>query len=542
MATKATITSTEWFTDETSPTITYSNPSGTAVTLYAAIYDEKGTTNLVPYRKIDNTKTSYTFNFTESELASLYRGVTSGNSIMVRFYLRTNINGVDYYSFSRNSFTIMNANPVITASVVDVNETTKALTGDENTLVKYFSQARATMSVEAQKGALVDLDMCLIKKGTSTVFGTHGTFDNVDSNTFTFSAADNRGNTTSLPLTVKMIDYIKPTCNISNNRPDGDGNMSVFCSGIFFNGSFGAVTNSLTAQYRYAVHGGTYSDWANMTVTTDGDYYYASAYLSGLDYQELYSFETRATDKLMTVSSNESVVSSIPLFHWSKNDFVFEVPVTFNAGIDGASATEGDTYDGNKTITGDLRLKGDGNYGNTLFFGDGAYCYITEPKDDEMLIKAKRVDFDANGVYVDGYAIPIMEKGVWSPTLNSAVISSYTTQYGWYMKMGQTVTVGFFIKATCNSGYQSTTISITGLPFTPMFSAAGGGMCSGAYVSGGYDFQCFVAETDSRITTRVQSCNNTSAMNIATSSSGCNYRNNGGEITLSGTITYMTAS
>ena len=76
---------------------------------------------------------------------------------------------------------------------------------------------------------------------------------------------------------------------------------------------------------------------------------------------------------------------------------------------------------------------------------------------------------------------------------------------------------------------------------TPVCSAAGGGMCSGALVSAGFDFQCFVAETSGNITTRVQACNNTSSANLLTSASGCKYPTGGGELTVSGTITYMTS-
>lgn len=122
----------------------------------------------------------------------------------------------------------------------------------------------------------------------------------------------------------------------------------------------------------------------------------------------------------------------------------------------------------------------------------------------------------------------------WIPLLDTDAISSYTTQYGWYMKMNQTVTVGFYIKASCNSGYNSTAISISGLPFTPMCSAAGGGMCSGAYISEGNNFQCFVAETSGLITTRVQS--------LGTLSEGCRYPLDDGELTLSGTITFMSTA
>ncbi len=40
------------------------------------------------------------------------------------------------------------------------------------------------------------------------------------------------------------------------------------------------------------------------------------------------------------------------------------------------------------TLTGDLRLK-DGNYGQTLYFGNGSYCYLSEDTDDHLKIYAR---------------------------------------------------------------------------------------------------------------------------------------------------------
>jgi hypothetical protein len=159
-----------------------------------------------------------------------------------------------------------------------------------------------------------------------------------------------------------------------------------------------------------------------------------------------------------------------------------------------------------------------------------------------MTIKASYVNIDSNYVYVKNKLLPAMEQGEWTPTLNSSAISFYTTQAGWYNKVGQTVTVGFFIKANCRSGYETVHIEIGGLPYNPAYSSAGAGMCSGVYVGANKNFQCFVAESGYKITTRVQACNNTTDTNLSTSSAGCNYRSGGGEITLSGTITYMTNS
>lgn len=436
-------------------------------------------------------------------------------------------------------------NPIITASVVDVNPETVALTGNANKLIKFYSDAKATMAVTSPIGAAIDLDMYIIRNGNKTGYSDVYTFNGVESNVFTFSAEDSEGNIGTAKVTANMVNYIKATCNIFQNKPDAVGNMTVACSGDFFNSSFGAVANTLTVQYRYKVYDGTFGGWANMSVTTTGNTYtaFANFVIPNFNQNQLYSFQTRVIDKLSVTESRTYTVKNMPLAHWGENDFVFEVPVTFNAGVSGANGLsdggeEGDqTINGNLNVTGDLRLKGSGNYGNTLLFGDGTYCYITEDEDDVMTIKASKIKLNATGgIYFNGGTI---KHGTWTPSLNSSAISSYSKRYGWYCNTGQTVTVGFYIKATCNSGWNSTEVTISGLPYTPMYTASGGGMCSGVYVSAGFDFQCFVAETTGIITTRVQSCNHTSATNLSTSASGCFYRLNGGEITLSGTITFI---
>lgn len=542
---QATLLTAPNFSDGDNPTITYSNPSGDAVTsLEAGIFNDAGGQSYVPYREISKTGTTYTFYLTDAERENLYNAAQS-NSVSVKFYIRTTIGGVTYLSDPlTRTFSINNANPKITASVVDINSKTVALTGDNGKLIKYYSNAQATMSADPQKGASIDESLYIIRNGSNSGYGASHTFENVESNVFTFSAEDSRGNVGSANVTLPMVEYTKLTCYIANNRPDALGNMTVACTGDYFNGSFGAEENTLTVQYRYGISGGTFGEWTDMSVTKYTDHYYASADFVIPDFEQTksYAFETRAIDKLDTADNSSGAVKNMPIFHWGENDFVFEVPVTFNAGTN-ASLGEGDQdIDGNLNVTGNLRLKGDGNYGNALLFGDGTYCYISEPTDDVMHIKATRIDLNANSVYVYGNPIPTMQTGRWTPSLNSSAISYYTTQEGWYSKLGQTVSVGFFIKATCNSGYQGTNISITGLPFTPLFSAAGGGMCSKVYITGGYNFQCFVAETSGTITIRVQACNNTSTTSLATSASGCVYPSSGGEITLSGTITYFANS
>lgn len=528
------------FNDEGNPKITYSNPAGNAVTsIEAAIYNTAGGSSYAPYRSISKTGSSYTFNLTDTERNNLRKAAT-GNTLEVRFYVRSVLGGKTYISYSeRRTLTIVNANPVVTGTVYDVNEDTIGLTGNREKLVKYHSNALATMTAEAKKYAAIDEGLYIIRNGSNTGYGKSFTFEGVESNTFTFSAEDSRRNIGTDTVTKDMVDYVKLTCNIANYRPDAVGNMTVLCMGNYFNDTFGAVANTLKTQYRYGITGSAFSEWADMEVSLTGNSYFASANFTipDFDKSKYYSFQTRAIDKLEEIESVEYSVNCIPQFHWNESSFTFEVPVTFKSGAENALG------DGDQQITGNLRLKGDKDYGNALYFGDGSFCYLSEPSDDVLVIYARKsISLNSSNVFVNGYAIPILDSGTWTPTLNSSAISSYSTQSGWYSRSGQNITVGFFIKATCKSGYDTTNISIGGLPFTPKYSAAGGGMCAGAYVSAGMNFQCFVAGTDGLITTRVQSCNNTAAANISTSASGCKYRSGGGEITLSGTITFTANS
>lgn len=333
IARAATLLTAPNFNDTANPTITYSNPAGTAATLAVAIYNSAGTASYVPYKTdVNESATSYTFNLTEAERENLRRATPNSNSLAVRFYLRTTIGSSNYYSYLDRTLTITDANPVIAASVVDTNDVTIALTGDSSKLIKYYSNAKATMSATAQKHATINTSEYAIKNGTETVEATEHTFNNVESNVFTFSATDSRKNTGTATVKPTMVDYEKLTCNISNNKPDADGDMTVFCYGDCFFGSFGAVENTLIVQYRYKVTGGTYGDWVDMTITEGTGAYWATADLSGLDYKTSYTFQTRATDKLDSIESAEITVRSIPVYHWGENDFAFEVPVDFKAG------------------------------------------------------------------------------------------------------------------------------------------------------------------------------------------------------------------
>jgi len=191
----------------------------------------------------------------------------------------------------------------IAASVVDTNPITKALTGDTG-LIRYYSNAFCEMVVHSTHP--IDENLYIIRNGNSTIYGSSGTFNGVESSIFTFSAEDAKGNVGKETLDIPTIPYVKLTCNLKNNKPDAFGNMDVVCTGSYFSGSFGAVDNTLEVEYRYKKQGDSFGDddWQTMSVSTGGGIYSATAsfVIPDFNYETVYTFECKAVDKLSTIS------------------------------------------------------------------------------------------------------------------------------------------------------------------------------------------------------------------------------------------------
>lgn len=334
----ATMTAADNFNDEGNPTITYSNPAGSAVSeLVAGIYDVNGQTAYAAYRAVSTSGTSYTFTLSDAERTNLRKAAT-GNTLDVKFYLRTTIAGNTFYSSIQKTMTITNGNPTLNPTVVDSNETTKALTGDANKLVKYYSNAYYAINAAAVKNASLSSQK-VTHNGVSKTTAT-GTYNAVEGASFSFEAKDSRGNTTTKTITKTLINYVKLTCN-QKIRISADGKATIDISGNYFNGSFGAVANTLTVEYRYKTQGGSYSSWTAVTASKSGNTYTAQATKTGLNYQTTYVFQCRAVDKINTggVNTEEKTVKSLPVFDWGENDFHIHGNLIVEGTVTGSNAT-----------------------------------------------------------------------------------------------------------------------------------------------------------------------------------------------------------
>ena len=212
-----------------------------------------------------------------------------------------------------------NCKPTVSGTVVDSNDVTKALTGDERKLVQYYSTALCTITATAKNSATISGKSI----AGSAVSGNTRSIPNVWFDSVSFIATDSRGYSSSATVKATMIPYVKLTNNATGTRTDPtSGNATLTMKGNYYNGSFGAVNNTLKIKYRIA--GGKY---VSVTPTISGNTYSASIPLTGLDYTQAYNYEVVVSDKLTTVSKPVTVGKGVPVFDWGESDMNINVPL-----------------------------------------------------------------------------------------------------------------------------------------------------------------------------------------------------------------------
>ena len=392
---KATITAAPDFNDEGNPTITYSNLAGNDVDSLDACISLDGSADDIAYRDISKTGTTYTFNLTAAERNVLRNATTTSNSRNVRFYVRTVIGGTTYTSYLTKTLTVINNKPTLSPTVKDVDSRSLDLTKDENIIFKGITDAAFTFGATALKGATIKSYKVVCGDGkTSTA--SSGTLTDVESNVFTFTVTDSRGNSASKTITKEYIDYVKLTCNIKG-RLSSDGVMTLTVNGNYFNGAIGTTQNSMFIQYRIRESGGEWGEWTAQVPNKNGNTYSGTYTISGLNYKITYEIQASAFDAIsFNVLSNIATINSYPVFDWGKDDFNFNVNVSFPNSIADANIGIRSTNSNGTSVSAlvpctaeDTLMLGWGNYnagiGRTNIYGNDINLYT---KDGEGTITA----------------------------------------------------------------------------------------------------------------------------------------------------------
>ena len=267
---------------------------------------------------------------------SFYSQIPNSKTGVCTLTCRTYSGSTQIGDATTGSFTVTasaeTSSPVVSGTVLDSNEKTVAVTGNDSVMVRYMSNALCTITASARNNSSLvakSINGTLINGNTLTVNG-------VSDPQIRFAAKDSRGYITDIPVRFNVIPYVLLTCVASVERTDPtSGNARLTIKGNYFSGSFGKTSNSLSINY--TLNGTTVS----LSPTISNNTYTASADLTGLDYQKQYSVSVSVVDKLSTVTKSVTVKKGIPVFDWGENDFAFHVPVNFDAGYGGTAVNLG---------------------------------------------------------------------------------------------------------------------------------------------------------------------------------------------------------
>lgn len=334
--------------------INKTDDSFTTTLIYNAINTDGTVTTEEIANKTTNKNISYTIS-TEKLTTILSKNKTSTSVLGILYAYTYSGNtqiGQKSYDLTLN---IEETPPIVSATVVDTNSTTIALTGDSSKIVKYISKPKVTITAQAQQQA--DISSYSTVWGNSSSTAQETTFNSgIDSNIVTVSAKDSRNwvgeEEYDLNALGKYIEYIKPNFSkFTLSRPETTSNtINADLTGVWFNSSFGATSNTLELKYRYKEKGGEYGDYQTITLTTNENNFSLNGSLgSSFNYQKQIDFEFVLTDKLMSV---------ITTFNVEKGESIIRVAETYvlirgNLNIEGNLNISGNTnVDGNFTING----------------------------------------------------------------------------------------------------------------------------------------------------------------------------------------------
>lgn len=378
----AKITEAPNFTDEGNPTIKYSNPFGSNVTKLQACISLTGAKDDVAYRDISKTETSYTFNLTDAERKVL-RQAAKTNSLSVTFFLRTTY-GQSYHSTVVRTMSIVNANPTFSNfTYQDTDSTTLALTGNNQTIIKGYSNVKGIVSAAnkaspKKEASMSKYRLSIGEKTAEVAYSSSAevstSISDVTTNSFTMYAIDSRGNSTAKTITAaNYINYapIKITSITVLRTNSVTSETTLKFSGYVWNGSFGSVTNSIvTCYYRYRLS--TSSTWTTgattITPTKSGTSFSFSGIIAGdlgatgFDIDNSYVIQVIVADKL---SGNSSSPATFTLGPGTPAMAIYKNNVAIGQRYDTSDDSKLQV-NGKTRIKGDLSVTGN-SYANTKF-------------------------------------------------------------------------------------------------------------------------------------------------------------------------------
>lgn len=218
--------------------------------------------------------------------------------------------------------------PSISGTVVDVNSTTIALTGNANKIVKGYSNAKLSLILKAATSNGDTKSTISARNVDGTSFnGSEVTINKVNKKDFNVTVSNSRGFSTTANISAsgELINYFSPNMSADFSRTDQtSSNVKLTYSGSFFNQSFGSTSNELEMAWYWKKS--TDIDWTlggTITPTITGNNIASATIDCGntYDYQTNYRFKLEAIDKLSNGNREMDVTAGIPNFSFGEDWF-----------------------------------------------------------------------------------------------------------------------------------------------------------------------------------------------------------------------------
>lgn len=337
-------------------TIKWTNPSGATTSLKLCKTD--GT---LVYDVGMVTGTSKSITPTES---TIYALIPNSNSIKLRYILTTTVNGTSYTNYKDCTFKVTNSNPTFSEfTYQDTNETTIALTGNNQIIVNNYSNIKAIISTTNKAVAKNSTTMKSYKLacGTKNISKDYSSSANVelsvnkaDSPTITIYATDSRGNSTSKSKTATYKNYsdLAITKLIATRQQNGVGSTVLLeFEGTYWNNSFGAVTNGISKciyQYKLASSNTWTTGTTQLSYSASNGKFSGSMLINGdlgtdgFNVSNAYNIRLQMADKLVTKAVDITLPSGAPGLAIAKKGLA--IKQKYNNDLGGALQVNGIIY------------------------------------------------------------------------------------------------------------------------------------------------------------------------------------------------------
>lgn len=294
-------------------TVPWSN--GGTSNRHLAIYQDNSTEQLVPWFAVAGT--NYTFE-ADNYKDIFYNDMKNVTSKKYRVYLRSQ-DQVFLDEYKHVTVNITNAEPIVTATHVDVNQDVIDITQDNTLLLRGVSNLEVTPSVVGNKGATI----VSIKVNGIPYTGTPIVLEGYEEDAYTIEATDSRSNKTIQAFNITYLEYTPITGDAEFYRTAAFNNeIKAKIEGTFYDGIVGIIQNEINIKYRYKLKDDEdFTEWEVIPIDNmaEGKYEIEHLLPHEFPYVNQIIFEVLLEDSFVTRILTYEVLPSYRQIHVTEN-------------------------------------------------------------------------------------------------------------------------------------------------------------------------------------------------------------------------------